>query len=134
MQDKSTIFCYNVMTDINLFYSLKRTCVYVYGCCVVSRFNCIWLFATLWDCSQPGSTVHGILISRTLEWIAILSSGSSQPRIETVSSVAPAYMQYVIYIYIYIWSGLNTIFSFRHYTKAAGKIKRNEKRKKEETN
>ena len=33
------------------------------------------------DCSQPGSSVHGILQARILEWIAIsYSRGSSQPR------------------------------------------------------
>ena len=33
------------------------------------------------DCSPPGSSVHGILQARILEWIAISSSrGSSPPR------------------------------------------------------
>ena len=33
------------------------------------------------DCSPPGSSVHGILQARTLEWVAISSSrGSSQPK------------------------------------------------------
>ena len=33
------------------------------------------------DCSPPGSSVHGILQARKLEWIAMPSSrGSSQPR------------------------------------------------------
>ena len=33
------------------------------------------------DCSPPGSSVHGVLQARTLEWVAIpLSRGSSQPR------------------------------------------------------
>ena len=39
---------------------------------------------TLWDpmdCSPPGSSVHGILQARILEWVAISSSrGSSPPR------------------------------------------------------
>ena len=42
---------------------------------------------TLWDpigCSLPGSSVHGILQARILEWVAIpLSRGSSQPRDRT---------------------------------------------------
>ena len=42
---------------------------------------------TLWDpmdCSPPGSSVHGILQARILEWVAIPSSkGSSQPREQT---------------------------------------------------
>ena len=40
------------------------------------------------DCSPPGSSVHGILQARILEWVAIFSSrGSSRPRdrIEAIS-------------------------------------------------
>ena len=33
------------------------------------------------DCSLPGSSVHGVLQARILEWVAMPSSrGSSQPR------------------------------------------------------
>ena len=33
------------------------------------------------DCNLPGSSVHGILQARILEWVAMLTSrGSSQPR------------------------------------------------------
>ena len=36
------------------------------------------------DCSLPGSSVHGILQTRILEWVAISSfKGSSQPRDQT---------------------------------------------------
>ena len=36
------------------------------------------------DCSLPGSSVHGILQARTLEWVAMPSSrGSSRPRVQT---------------------------------------------------
>ena len=36
------------------------------------------------DCSLPGSSVHGILQARILEWVAMPSSrGSSQPRDQT---------------------------------------------------
>ena len=42
---------------------------------------------TLWDpldCNPPGSSVHGVLQARTLEWVAISSSrGPSQPRGQT---------------------------------------------------
>ena len=41
-------------------------------------------YLTLWDlmdCNSPGSTVHGISQTRTLEWVAIsFSKGSSLPR------------------------------------------------------
>ena len=42
------------------------------------------------DCSLPGSSIHGILQARILEWVAIpFSRGSSQPRDQTqVASTA----------------------------------------------
>ena len=47
--------------------------------CVVAQ-SCPTLGALL-DCSPPGSSVHGILQARILEWVAIsYSRGSSQPR------------------------------------------------------
>ena len=45
------------------------------------------LFESSLDCSPPGSSVHGILYGRILEWVAILSSsGSSLPRDWTLVS------------------------------------------------
>ena len=51
------------------------------------------LCLSLWDsvgCSPPGSSVHGILQARILEWVSItFSRESSQPRDQTfVSSIA----------------------------------------------
>ena len=67
----------------------------------VKSLSCVWLLATLWmqlnlrkcfaqscltlcdpmDTSPPGSSVHGILQARILEWISnSFSRGSSQPR------------------------------------------------------
>ena len=56
----------------------------VLGCSVVS--NSLWCM----DCSPPGSSVHGILQARTLEWVAVpFSRGPSQPRDQTqVSFIA----------------------------------------------
>ena len=43
----------------------------------------------LMDCSPPGSSAHGILQARLLEWVAMPSSrGSSQPRETWLSSNA----------------------------------------------
>ena len=43
------------------------------------------------DCSPLGSSVHGILQARILEWVAICSSGDlPHPGFEPVSPVAPA--------------------------------------------
>ena len=44
----------------------------------------VQLFASPVDCSPPGSSLHGILQVRILEWVAIpFSRGSSQPRDQT---------------------------------------------------
>ena len=50
---------------------------------------CLTLFDPM-DRSRPGSSVHGILQARILEWVAIpFSRGSSQPRGQTrVSCIA----------------------------------------------
>ena len=43
------------------------------------------------DCSPPGSSVLGIFQARTLEWVAIPSSGGTfQPRDQTASFASPA--------------------------------------------
>ena len=57
--------------------------------CVLSRFSCVLLSATLWTTAHPGSSVHGILQARILEGVAMPSSrGSSQPRKTHVSYVS----------------------------------------------
>ena len=76
------------------------------------------------DCSSPGSSIHGILRARILEWVAIsFCRGSSQPRDRTqVSCIAgrrfnlwatrEAYTDihiYVHYVYIFIYIHSNTI-------------------------
>ena len=49
-------------------------------CYVLSCFSHVWLCDPM-DCSPPGSSVHGILQVRILEWVAIrFSRGSSWPR------------------------------------------------------
>ena len=56
-------------------------CVSVYACmCAKSLQSCPALCEPM-DCSPPGSSVHGILQARMLEWVATRSSRvSSQPR------------------------------------------------------
>ena len=59
---------------------------------------CVCVLVTQWylilcdpmNCSPPGSSVHGILQARILEWVAMtFSRGSSRPRDQTwVSSIA----------------------------------------------
>ena len=55
--------------------------------------NCVWLCDPM-DCSLPGSSIHGILQARILEWVAMpsfrgSSRGSSWPRDRTCISGAP---------------------------------------------
>ena len=54
--------------------------------CLVTQL-CPTLCDTV-DCSLPGSSVHGVLQARILEWVAMPSSrGSSQPRDRTQVSI-----------------------------------------------
>ena len=71
-------------------------CVIFCGCCLVLK-----LYPTLWDpmdCSPPGSSIHGILQVRTLEWVAMPSSrGSSRPRDRTSVSYVSCFGRQVLY-------------------------------------
>ena len=50
---------------------------------MVSRFSCVQLWDPM-NCSPPGSSVHGILQARILEWVAIFfSRGFSWPKDQT---------------------------------------------------
>ena len=54
--------------------------------CAKSLQSCLTLCNTM-DCSPPGSSTHGILQARMLEWVAIsFSRGSSWPRNQTYVS------------------------------------------------
>ena len=62
---------------------------HVLMCCAWAlSLSRVWLLPM--GCSPPGSSVHGILQARVLEWVAMSSSrGSSQPRDQTqVSHIA----------------------------------------------
>ena len=48
-----------------------------------SLLSCLTL-CDLMDCSPPSSSIHGTLLARIMEWVAIpFSRGSSQPRDRT---------------------------------------------------
>ena len=60
----------------------------MYVCVYVVTQSCLTL-CELIDCSQPGSSAHGILQARIREWVALPSSRSSRPRDQThISSFA----------------------------------------------
>jgi len=73
-----------VMTWVNV----HDVCVCVCVCVLVSQ-SC-WTLCNCMGCSSPGSSVHGILQARILEWVAIpFSRGSSRPWGQTqVSHIA----------------------------------------------
>ena len=57
----------------------------------VKSLSRVQLFVTPKDCSLPGSSLHGILQARVLEWGAIFfSRGSSDPGIEPGSPALQA--------------------------------------------
>ena len=63
---------------------LAEMCVCVCVCVCVQLLQQCPTPCNLMDCSPPGSSVHGILQARILEWVAIsFSRGSSQPRDQT---------------------------------------------------
>ena len=64
-----------------------RVCVHV---CVLVTLSCTTVCDPV-DYNPPGSSVHGVLQARILEWIAIsFSRGSSQPRDQTWMSCMQA--------------------------------------------
>ena len=64
------------------FYIQRKMCV-----CVLSHFSRVPTSCDSMGCNRPGTSVHGILQARVLDWIAISSSsGSSSPRDRTLLS------------------------------------------------
>ena len=72
------------------------------------------------DCSPPGSTVHGILQARILEWVTIsFSRGSSWPRDRTqVPHIGGRhfYLWATIMIYMYVYIRIYMILYNPHYS------------------
>ena len=68
---------------INLLSSLDRMWGSYCCCCSVVQ-PCLAFFDPI-DCSPRGSSVHGILQARILEWVAISFSGSFWPREGTLT-------------------------------------------------
>ena len=79
-----TTLCSHIRPTLNVRSSfIFLTCV-----CVLTQ-SCLPLCDPM-DCSPPGSSVHGILQARILEWVAIpFTKGSSQSRDQTRVSCTP---------------------------------------------
>ena len=64
--------------------------IYTPGVCTKSPQWCLSLCNPM-DCSPPGSSLHGILQARILEWVVISSPGDlPDPGIEPTSLISPA--------------------------------------------
>ena len=82
--------------ELHTSYMDRCVCVCVCVCihvCVQSLSH-VRLFATnslLMDCSTPGSSVHGILQARKLEWVAFPSPGNlPNSGVEPTTPASPA--------------------------------------------
>ena len=58
----------------------KRTPTFGLFVAVVEMLGHVRIFCNPMDCSPPGSSVHGILQARILEWVAISFPRGSSPR------------------------------------------------------
>ena len=83
------IYCYKYIkyaSHINTYMFIKR-CICIYTRMGAQSLQLCPTLCNPMDCSSPGSSVHGILQARILEWIAVSSSrGSSQHRDRTLVS------------------------------------------------
>ena len=74
-----------IRTRKKLIWFILQIIIDMYACLVVS------ILCDPVNCSLPGSSVHGILQARILEWAAISFSGDlSEPGFKTVSLTSPA--------------------------------------------
>ena len=86
----------------------------IYHACQVASIRCLTL-CDLMDCSLPGSSVHGILQARRLEWVAVsYSRGSCLPRDRTQVSQVSFAGRWVLYHQCHLGSG--TITSINVHT------------------
>ena len=79
--DSQTTVLWTLLESVETNPALLSPCLqYV---CVLGTQSCLTLCDPM-DCNPPGSSVHGILRARILEWVAIpFSRGSSRPRDQT---------------------------------------------------
>ena len=70
---------------------------YLQVCTCAKSLHLCLIFCNSMECSPPGSTVHGILQARILEWVAKPSSrGFSQPRDRTC--VSYVHTQFLVFL------------------------------------
>ena len=77
--------------DLVILSVYKYVMVCVFVCVYMPTYMYTYTITVSCDCSPPGSSVHGILQARILEWVAIpFSRRSSLPRIEPTSPALQA--------------------------------------------
>ena len=77
----TSVYQYLLRWSIKILIWMKSACLklkqYV---CVLDAHSCPTLYHSM-NCNPPGSSVHGVLQARILEWEAVpFSRGSSRPR------------------------------------------------------
>ena len=79
-------------------HSIWRCQYYMYAAAAAKSLQSCPTLSDPIDHSPPGSSVHGTLQARTLEWVAVSSSrGSSQPRDRTHVSYGSCIGRQVLY-------------------------------------
>ena len=82
IQNRAPRFYKEDPSESRLELNSSFSCHICICCCSVAK-SCPTLCDPM-DCSPPGSPVHGIILARILEWVAIsFSGGSSQPKNRT---------------------------------------------------
>ena len=73
-------------------------CVCVHVCIQAKLLQFCLTFCDPMDCTLPGSSVHGILQARILQWVAMpCSRGSFRPRDQTHISCVSCIGRWVLY-------------------------------------
>ena len=70
--------------------------------CVLVTQSCPALCDTM-DCSPPGSSVHGILQARMLEWVAISFSSNAGDRVQSLGQEDPLEKGMAVHSSILAW-------------------------------
>ena len=92
-EDKERIFTTARVKQLVMYKESHKAVLY----CARSLQSCKTLCNPM-DCSQPGSSVHGILQARILGWVAMpFSRGSSQSRDQAHISYVSCVVRWVLY-------------------------------------
>ena len=95
------------MKELPVLVQLISMCVHAQSCLTL---------CDPMDCSPPGSSVHGILQARILEWVAIsFSRGSSHPRARTQVSYIPCIGRQVLYHQYHLGSSHEHVVRYKWF-------------------